>query len=218
MPSLQELIIPKVNAQSDTVAQPTFGTIDVGGDSVGVSSTVLVSSDKTSVNVGDTVTLRVEVNTKEIAINEYRIILDFDPARFTVLDQNPDVSGTQVTLLDTIFEVQNPQNENVVQNGRLTLVAKTESGNSFTVNRDVAEIKLQAQSVGSSIIKIVEGSSGTQLIRQTGFGVSFTTNEVTVGITTTPQDSNDDDLERDREGDDDDDDDGCEQHDDDDDA
>ncbi len=176
---LLDFLIQDVSAQSDATSQPTFGRIDVGGSDGGTSSSVLISSDKTSMKVGETATLRVEIKTSDVSINEYRVVVEFDPQKFTALDQDESIPGTQIKLLDTIFAVEE-DTDNSVSSGKMVLVAKTQSGNSFTVNRDVLEIKLQAQSTGSSIIKIVEGSSGTQLVRQTGFGLTFSTNEVTI--------------------------------------
>ncbi|MEO6729259.1 MAG: cohesin domain-containing protein [Candidatus Dojkabacteria bacterium] len=176
-------LFPIVKAQTiDATAQPTFGTIDTGGGST-LTSSMLMRSDKTSVNVGDKFKVTVEIKTNTVTINEYRIIIDFDATKLQVVDQDPTTAGTQVKLLDTIFTVENAEIDNTVsQNGRITLIAKTDSGNPFAVNRDVAEIQFQAQAAGSPTIKIIQDASGSRLIRQSGVGVSFTPNQLSVTV------------------------------------
>lgn len=178
-------IFPIVKAQTlDATAQPTFGPIDVNGGST-VTSSMLLRSSSTSVAVGDKFKVTVEIKTNTTTINEYRVVVDFDPARLQVVDQDPATTGTQIKLLDTIFVVENPQTDNTVSpTGRITLIAKVPSGNAFQVNRDVAEIEFQAQTVGSSNIRIFQDVNGSRLIRQSGVGVAFTPNQVTVQVTT----------------------------------
>jgi len=178
-------LFPIVKAQTiDAAAQPTFGSIDIGGGST-VTASMLLRSDKTSVAVGDKFNVTVEIKTNTVTINEYRIIIDFDPTKLQVVDQDPSTAGTQIKLLDTIFTVADPETDNTVsQNGRITLIAKVSSGNAFAVNRDVAQIQFQAQAVGSPTVKIVSDATGSRLIRETGVGVSFTPNQLTVAVTT----------------------------------
>jgi hypothetical protein len=182
MPELR--IFPIVEAQSlDSIAQPTFGPIDVSGGST-ASASMLLKSSKTSAVVGEKFKVTVEIKTNTVTINEYRIVIDFDPARLQVVDQDTTTPGTQVKLLDTIFTVATPATDNIVSStGRITLIAKVASGNAFQVNRDVAEIEFQAQTAGSTAIKIFQDVNGSRLIRQSGVGVAFTPNQVTVQIT-----------------------------------
>jgi len=176
-------IIPVVEAQSaDAVAQPTFGPIEVGGGST-VSSSVLIRSDKTAVKVGDTFKVKVEIKTNNITINEYKVVVDFDPNLLSVMDQDSNTQGTQVSLLDTVFQVSNPVVNNTVLNGRVIIDAKAASGNAFQVNRDVVEVQFQAQASGSATIKLTQGADGTQLTKLEGNSVSFTSNEITTLIT-----------------------------------
>lgn len=178
-------LFPIVKAQTiDAAAQPTFGSIDVGGGST-VTASMLLRSDKTSVDIGEKFIVTVEIKTNTVTINEYRIVIDFDSTKLQVVDQDPTVAGTQIKLLDTIFTVENPETDNTVsQNGRITLVAKVDSGNPFAVNRDVAQIEFQAQAAGSPTIKIFQDANGSRLIRQSGVGVSYTPNQLTVLVKT----------------------------------
>ncbi|MEP7104002.1 MAG: hypothetical protein ABI721_04820 [Candidatus Dojkabacteria bacterium] len=178
-------LFPIVKAQTlDAAAQPTFGPIDVSGGST-VTASMLLRSDKTSVEVGEKFTVTVEVKTNTVTINEYRVVIDFDSTKLQVVDQDTNTTGTQVKLLDTIFTVADPATDNTVsQNGRITLIAKVDSGNPFQVNRDVAEIQFQAQAAGSPTIKIFQDVNGSRLIRQSGVGVAFTPNQLTVQVKT----------------------------------
>jgi stringent starvation protein B len=190
------LPLGKISAQTlDGISQPTFGTLEITGGG-GARASVLLKTDKTSVKEGETFKVRVEVKTGETAatINEYRLYVDFNPNRLTVIDQDSETEGTQINLLDTIFQVEDTENQNkVTQDGRITLIAKTASGNSFQVNREVAEIEFQARTTGTTTIKVVEGSSGTQLVRESGIGLAYTSNQITVELTAQSSQAADDD-------------------------
>ena len=178
-------IFPKVYAQeanSDAISQPTFGTINIsqGGSQ---SSTILLKSTSTATKVGERFKVRVEVKTNNIPVSEYKVVIDFDPTKLQVVDQDSTVTGNQIKNLDTIFLPTNPQTDNIVSaTGRITFKGQTTDGNALSINREVLEIEFQTQAVGSSPIKIATGSTGSQLIRQNGSGISYTGNEVTLQI------------------------------------
>lgn len=172
-------LVPKASAQADATAQPTFGVLE-GGTS-GASSRMLVSSSNTEVTIGDTFTVTVAVNTNDIAINEYVVLLEYDPAVFSVIDQDSNSNGTQVTLLDTVFSIDNPEQNNLAtSDGLIQVDASLSSGSSLTVNRDVIEVTFQAQSAATSDIVVRTGVNGSQLIRANGSSVSFNANQVTI--------------------------------------
>jgi len=179
-------LIPIVEAQSlDTISQPTFGTITVSGGG-GVTASVLLTSDKSSVKVGDTFTVKINVKTNTLSISEYKIVISYDKSLLSVIDQDTTTAGTQIKLLDDVFTIADPAKDNLVSTtGQITIDAKTTSGNSFQVNKDVAEIQFQAQAEGISTLKVTQGASGTQLIRSNGNSLTFTTNEVSVQSSTT---------------------------------
>lgn len=189
MSNFSELIIPKIYAQAaDAIAQPTFGTLST--DQVPeVLSKVTLTSDKTSVKVGEKFKVRVKIELADnVKISEYRIVLDFTPTTLlSVQDADSAIAGTQITLLDDVFKITDPENNNTVssQAGRIRLVAKTETGNSLALNRDVAEIEFQAQALGVASISIAQGTTGTQLIKDSdnGTSVAFSINELTVNVT-----------------------------------
>lgn len=185
MPNLLEILpIEKVYAQAvDASAQPTWGPLDVVGTS-SQTGQVLLKSSKTSVAQGEIFTVRVELKTNNVAINEYRIVVQFDSSVLQVVDSDSATAGTQVKLLDQIFEIEEPADDNTVSTGGvITLIAAIPSGNSITVNRDIVEITFQSQKQGSTTVSVVEGPTGTRLLRQTGSGLQFTTNQVTIQST-----------------------------------
>jgi hypothetical protein len=172
-------LFPKVFAQTvaDAISQPTFGTIEVAGGGSQTSS-ILLTSTATSTEVGQRFKVTVSIETNAVTINNFRLIIDFDPTK----------PGTQIRNLDTIFVPSNPQTDNSVSNtGRITYIANTTDGNATSLNREVVEIEFQAQATGATPIRIVTGSSGAQLIRQTGAGVNFTSNEVNIQIAPSTQ-------------------------------
>jgi len=194
MSNIIDFIAPKVKAQTiDAVSQPTFGPIELSGGSE-LNGQVTITASDTSVDIGDTFTVAVEINTNDVNINEYRVTIDFDPTKLTVIDADPNTDGTQISFLDNVFTIANPVDDNTVSSvGRIRLVASAPS-QPLTVNTQVAEIEFQAQSLGDTSIQVVEGNTGTQLIRQAGIGLSYSTNEVSISVeqeTTQDDDQND---------------------------
>jgi hypothetical protein len=180
--NLQDLI-PAVEAQSaDTSAQPTFGTLEIGGGNTN-QATVTLTADSTSTAVGNTLSVDVTINTGEFTISEYRIIINFDQTKLSVVDANPNQAGNQIEFLDSVFDLA--PNGNSVDSGKITLIAKTPSGNAFSVNRAVAKIKFQGQNLGTTTIEPVSGIQGTQLINENGIAIPATLNSVTVVVSNT---------------------------------
>jgi len=175
-------LIPIIKAQElDSLSQPTFGVIDTGNQG-GALATTLLSSTSTSTQIGQRFKVTIEIKTNDQQINQYKILVDFDSTKLSLIDQDTTVAGSQIKLLDTVFTVETPATDNTVSSGRITLIAGTPSGNGFSVNRNVAEIEFQAQQIGSANIKIVQGSVGSQLVRTNGTSLSFTPNELSVQI------------------------------------
>lgn len=176
-------IIPQVSAQSDAIAQPTFGNINIG-DGQTLAAQVLLSTSTSSVEVGKKFTVKVEVKTNDITINSYNIVVQYDPSILSVVDENSEVSGTQVKLLDTIFTTNSEPEDNYVDivDGEINVKAGITEGSGLTVNRNVVEITFQTQSVGNTTIKIKEGANGTQLIRPSGQTIQYTSNQRNIDI------------------------------------
>lgn len=176
--------ISKVSAQSlDGLLQPTFGDLDLGDDT-GVLSSISLTADSTSIGVGETFTVDVELKTNDVEIKEFHIIIDYDTSKLSVIDDQPTTGGTQIEFLDTVFEVEDGDNLVDTSTGRITLIAKTATSTAYQVNRDVARIKFQSQKIGTSVIEPVSGTSGSQLINENDVAVAVTLNSITISAST----------------------------------
>jgi hypothetical protein len=186
--NLQDLLAPKAYAQSDAIAQPTFGPIDIGVTPQ-AQAKILLTSNTTSLVVGQTFTIDVEIRTGSpdlISVSEYQLVISFDPTKLKVLDADTSVAGTQIQFLDTLYQVVEGTN-NVTAAGRITLTARTPSGAAYAINRSVARITFQAQQIGTTTITLPSGSTGNQLINQNGIALPLTLNTLTVAINTQQQ-------------------------------
>lgn len=175
-------LVPHVGAQSsaDALLQPTFGSLE-GVISSGPTASITLTASDTNLNVGDNVDVDIEVKTGTFTINEYRIVIDFDPTKLQVIDAESNTPGTQISFLDTVFSVNSGDNT-VSSAGRITLIAKTSSGNALQVNRKIAKITFQAQSTGSSVVQTVTGATGSQLINQNGVAIANSVNSITLNL------------------------------------
>lgn len=176
-------LLPKVYAQSDSVSEPTFGSIDLGSGT-NKSASILISSTSTQVEIGDTFKISVEVKTNDIPINEYQIRISYDSTVFSVIDQDTNTTGVQVSLLDTVFESGDLEEDNKVTSSEIVLNASLSESSSLTVNRDVVEITFQAQKTAISTISVVTGTNGSKLIRSNGSTLSYNSNEVSIDVIT----------------------------------
>ncbi len=177
--NLFDVVVPKIEAQSyDGISQPTFGLLDIAeGEN---QAELNFTTDTTSPAVGETFTVDVEISTKDFTINEYQIIVDFDTTKLSVLDSEPDTAGTQVEFLDLVYVVE--PGDNNVQDGRITLIARTPSGNALQVNRAVARITFQSQEQGVTVIEPVATFEGTKLINQNGVVIDASLNSLTLNV------------------------------------
>ncbi len=175
-------IFPIVEAQGIVAtAQPTWGSIsDLGRTTQ--NSSIILSANSNNISVGDTFKISIEIKTNNNQINEYRIFLNFDSTKLKVIDQDPNTPGTQIKLLDQLFSVADPSNDNLVTNDEIRLIAKTPSNNAFQVNRIVAEVEFQAQLAGTTNVSVALGSGKTALIRSNGTTLNFSTNSQIINL------------------------------------
>lgn len=174
-----DLVIPKVEAQSyDGISQPTYGLLDIADAEN--QAELNFSTDSLTPGVGETFTVDVEIATKDFTINEYQVVVDFDTTKLSVLDVEPDTAGTQIEFLDLVFVAE--VGDNNVQDGRITLIARTPSGSALSVNRAVARITFQSQEQGVTVIEPVSTFEGTKLINQNGVVIDASLNSLTLNI------------------------------------
>jgi hypothetical protein len=176
-------IFPTINAQElDSAAQPTFGPIDIG-TSTGSQASILVRSNTTSPIVGNRFKATVEVKTNTVLVTEVNIIIEFDQARLSVIDQDTANSGIQIKLLSSVFEVTDIIEDNTVTTGNIRLYAKAKSNTPVAINGDFAEIEFQAQTAGSTQVRVATGVSGSYIARESGTKLNFQSNSVTLSVT-----------------------------------
>ena len=182
MANLIDLIIPPVHAQTtDAISQPTFGEILAGTNST-TTSKITLNADKTSVKIGDTFKVKVRIETNNLKINEYKVVVKFDSSKLSVIDQDTTTIGNQVKVLDNIFTPTDPSTDNLVSGDTITVDAKAPTGSEYQVNGDVIEIQFQAQNQGTSTLRIGQGIDGSRLTKLNGQSVAFTVSEVPIEI------------------------------------
>lgn len=177
MSDLIDLIIPKVKAQTfDGIAEPTFGPLTISqGDST-TTATVLLSTNKTSVEVGEEFIVTVAIDTKTREIESYQVLIGYDETALTVIDQDTGESGTQISVLDESFEVV----ENSVNSGEVRVELSSEGRSE--VNRNVFQVTFQAQREGTQRLEIERGADGTFLRSESGINLFFNDNTVDVVV------------------------------------
>jgi hypothetical protein len=177
-------IFPIIDAQElDSAAQPTFGPIDIG-NSTGSQSSILVRSNTTAPIVGNRFKATVEVKTNTVLVTEVYIVVEFDQARLSVIDQDTNNTGIQIKLLSSVFEVTDIETDNSVAAGKVKLYATAKSNTPVAVNGDFAEIEFQAQTAGSTQIRVGTGVDGSYLSRESGTKLNYQSNTVTLNVTT----------------------------------
>lgn len=186
-------LVPVVSA--DTIAQPTFGTLNITSTDTESGTRVDLESDQNSVKIGDNITVKVFIQTgPDVSISEFRLVIEFDQNILSVVDQDLGTLGTQIKSTNPNFVVQDPSTDNLASLGRARLIASLSGGGdtSLSAKTEVAEIAFNAQSIANTSVKISTGSTGTQLKTSAGRLIGFTTSEKQISVvdevivTTTP--------------------------------
>lgn len=175
-------LIPKVYAESaDALVQPTFGTLDIGDNTTTRAAITLRANGttNTAVTVGQEFEVEIRIETGNFSISEYRIVIDYDISKLSVIDAEPSTTGTQIQFQDTVFTVDSGDNT-VTAAGLISLRAHTPAGNAVQVNRTIGKIRFQSQATGTTVIELVEGIDGTQLINENGIAIATTPNNLTL--------------------------------------
>lgn len=150
-------LVAEVAAQSE----PTFpydGPFEESGPTPTPSgqAAVKLTTTTSSLQIGDTVScdLSIESNTEEV--QSYTIYITFDPAVLEVVDNNTAQSGVQISFLDSFSTAVTNSSDNT--NGTVVISANI-SGASQTVNRKIAQITFRAKQTGTSIVSINKSQS-----------------------------------------------------------
>lgn len=176
-------LVPVVSA--DTIAQPTFGTLNITPTDTESGTRVDLESDQNSVKIGDNITLKVFLQTgPDVSISEFRLVIEFDQNILSVVDQDLSTLGAQIKSTNPNFVVEDPSTDNLASLGRARLIAKLSGGGdtALSAKTEVAEITFNAQSIANTSVKISTGSTGTQLKTSAGRLIGFTTSEKQISI------------------------------------
>lgn len=176
-------LVPVVSA--DTLAQPTFGTLNVTPIDTVTGTRVDLESETTSVKVGDNITIKVFIQTgPSIGISQYRLVVEYDQNILSVIDQDTATLGTQIKNTNPNFIVANISTDNLTSNGRSRLVASISGGidTELSSKTEVAEITFNAQSIANTVVKIATGSTGTQLKTSAGRLIGYTSSEKQISV------------------------------------
>ncbi|NWG75022.1 MAG: hypothetical protein HXY24_10510, partial [Rubrivivax sp.] len=115
-----------------------------------------LSSQTQSVEVGATVTAEIKVESQDVEIKSYTIVITYNPSILEVTDSNLAKSGVQIDFTDTFsFEQTNTVDSNT---GTIRLVGQIE-GSAQSVNRVVGRISFKGKSAGASLVTVNKGIS-----------------------------------------------------------
>lgn len=170
-------LLQKINAQVDSASHPTIPYIPPGNPTPEPTSATTVptqtptndpyiylSSEDNSYEIGDSGVITINIDTFDQEIDEFEIIIEFDPSHIEILDSDAAVSGIQILFLDTNFDVV----ENIVETdivgtesglpGRITLRATTDTPTTIS-DRAMAEIEFNILAGKTSELTIASNSS-----------------------------------------------------------
>lgn len=177
--NISSQLLQPIKANVDSNAHPTIPYIPPGNPTPSVATTntatptpsqsapyIYLGSDDNTYDVGDIGTINVNIDTFGEEIDEFDIVIEFDPTHIEIIDSDAVSSGIQINFLDTNFEVVS--GGNIVETdiigtetglpGRITLRANSSVATTIT-DRSVAEIEFRVISAKTSELTIAENSS-----------------------------------------------------------
>ncbi len=140
--------------------------------------TIRLSSSISTLQVNQTASCDVEIESGNEKITRYTIVLSFDPSVLEVIDANASQSGIQINFLDTFSTVQTNSANN--SSGIITISANV-SGNPQTINRKIAQISFKAKKTGVSVVSV--NKSQSSVYNSQGANVLTSTTSVNFSVT-----------------------------------
>lgn len=155
-------LLGKVYAQDDvdTLAAPTFPFTPPFETPTPTPTTdgakITLNTSDATLKVGEKTTVTVRVESDDVEIKAYKVVISYDPTKLRVTDKDAQISGTQVTFTDTFFnDTKNLASEQV---GTIEITAATPSS-AVTVNRNVADIEFEARATGTVTLEVIKDQS-----------------------------------------------------------
>jgi|GEM_PF-2308824 len=170
-----EKFIQIVHAKTDTNSHPTIPFIPPGGiitptptPTPTTGPTIILEANKGIYKVGESGKISVIIDSAKIEIDEFTIVIEYNPQHIQVLDSGFTETGTQINFLDTHFKTITNGNKvetNVTNSenklaGRITIHARAKDDVSTTLtSRTVAEVNFLVLSSRVSEVYISKNSS-----------------------------------------------------------
>jgi hypothetical protein len=154
---MTESLIQQVFAQTDGTSHPTIPFVPPGGFTTptagptpGVTPTtgptITLTADQDVYNVGESGTIAVAINTKAVEIDEFTIIIEYDPTHIQILDSDFTELGIQVDYLNDHFELQDQGN--LAETG----ITESESGQTGKIKIETAAKEDIATTITNQIV------------------------------------------------------------------
>ncbi|MBN2016314.1 hypothetical protein JW766_05810 [Candidatus Dojkabacteria bacterium] len=177
-------LVPEVVAQSE----PTFpyeGPWEQPGPEPTPPGEAIVklTSDTSSLQIDQTVTCDLRIESGNEEIQNYSISLSFNSSILEVVDADTTQSGVQINFLDSFSTL----NTNTADNsaGTITITASI-SGAAQTINRRLAQITFKAKRSGTSIVSVNKAQSSVMNdVSQDVLGTTTSLNFTVTGQTQT---------------------------------
>jgi hypothetical protein len=140
-------LFPKALAQTlDEIASPTIPfTPPPGGGTVTPTPTaptgpsISLSTSQFTIGINERIKIQVIINTKSTEIKEYGFQITYDPTLLLLVDADSTQSGTQITIVDSFFDIT--ENSGTQATGIINLKAVSDQGSITFTDRVVAEFE-----------------------------------------------------------------------------
>lgn len=162
---LKSQLITPVYAQTDGNSHPTIpfnpgGLPTITPTPAGYTGPiVLIESAKSSYGVGESGSVNVVIDSKGVEVDEFLIVIEYDPTHIDIYDNDPLATGVQVEYDDDHFLLVSTGNlvetglsdSESGQTGKITIHARARDGEAVTItDRTVATINFVIKSSKTS--------------------------------------------------------------------
>lgn len=184
MDEFKKFLLPVVKGQVlDAIAQPSFGKLSSGGPNTSVLARIDLDSNKSNFNIGENFKVKIKITSfEDLFLDRVILRILYNPNILSVVDSNPNVSGTQINVTNPNFSLVSQTDNNVnTLEGVITLILDVQNQINFKSGIEIAEIEFNTQSQGLSRITIQTGSQGSRLVRNAQ-SVSYTSSELQISV------------------------------------
>ncbi len=205
MREIELSLLPKIAAQSSTIARPTFVT-DIEPKQSGQvtppptqppanqppasfpatpltgDAQITLESASSRFSTGRNFIIQLRVNTKGEKVKSYTAVISFDPQKLEIIDKNTSISGVQVEYNGSFTLTENAANNT---QGSVRLRAENTTATSF--NQLVGALTFRAKTTGQTTISVNKTSSS--VVDTASVNLLDSVNSLTINVTQTGDDS-----------------------------